>query len=102
MSKAKFTKGEWRASTCSAGGLNTALVYLGSEGGFDLSGAPDCIPNAHLIAAVPDMLILLSLTNQTCTTNGETNEIPNKRNTRNTGELDRTSRAKASNNSIYA
>lgn len=52
--EAKFTQGEWKAKTDS-NGINTALVYLSDKGGFDLSGSPDCIANAHLISAAPEM-----------------------------------------------
>ncbi|MBX2848943.1 MAG: hypothetical protein KTR16_11525 [Acidiferrobacterales bacterium] len=51
MSEAKFTKGEWVASEGVGGG---AIVYI-PNGGFDISGIPDAIFNAHLIAAAPEM-----------------------------------------------
>ena len=50
----KFTKGPWEARTGNLSGVPFALVYV-DGGGFDLSGAPDAIANAHLIACAPDM-----------------------------------------------
>lgn len=50
----RFTKGEWIAETELFGGRQTALIYI-EGGGFDISGAPDAIANAHLIAASPEM-----------------------------------------------
>ncbi len=55
MSEAKFTKGEWVASE---GVGNSAIVYI-PNGGFDISGIPDAMPNAHLIAAAPEMYAML-------------------------------------------
>lgn len=54
----KFTKGEWIAKTTGFDGIKFGLVYI-EGGGFDISGAPDCEANAHLIAAAPDMYKLL-------------------------------------------
>lgn len=59
MSEAKFTKGPWRSRTGNYGGLKTAIVYLSDKGGFDISGCPDCVDNAHLIAAAPEMYEML-------------------------------------------
>jgi len=56
--KEKFTQGEWVAKTGLVGGMKTGLVYI-KGGGFDVSGAPDAIANAHLIAAAPDMYRML-------------------------------------------
>lgn len=53
MSKPKFTKGPWVARTHD-GELKHAVIYL-NGGGFDISNCPDCVANAHLIAAAPDM-----------------------------------------------
>ena len=50
----KFTKGRWEARVCDAP-TKTALVYISNRGGIDISGAPDCIGNAYLMAAAPDM-----------------------------------------------
>ena len=58
MSNEKFTSGEWHAKVHGIGGLNIGIVYI-NGGGFDVSGAPDCVANAHLIAAAPDMYQLL-------------------------------------------
>lgn len=52
MSEAKFTKGEWLAKAENYGGMKTGIIYI-KGGGFDISGAPDAIANAHLIAAAP-------------------------------------------------
>lgn len=60
MNEAKFTKGEWVARTEEFGGMQIALVYV-SGGGFDVSGAPNAIANAHLIAAAPEMYEMLKL-----------------------------------------
>ena len=54
MSNEKFTSGEWHAKVHGIGGLNIGIVYI-NGGGFDVSGAPDCVANAHLIASAPDM-----------------------------------------------
>ena len=61
MSEAKFTKGPWVARTDEYEGIKTAVVYLGNDGGFDLSRAPDCIANAKLIAKAPEMYEMLKL-----------------------------------------
>jgi hypothetical protein len=54
MSKTKFTLGPWEAKTSTYGGIDFGLVYI-KGGGFDVSGAPDPIANAHLISAAPEM-----------------------------------------------
>lgn len=59
MSEVKFTKGRWEAKVDESCGIDVALIYLGNKGGFDLSGAPDCIANANLIAAAPEMYEML-------------------------------------------
>ena len=58
MSQTKFTSGEWLAKTTGVDGIKFGLVYI-EGGGFDVSGAPDCEANAHLIAAAPDMYAAL-------------------------------------------
>ena len=55
--KTKFTEGEWKANA-SEFPFAHGLVYI-NDGGFDVSGAPDCVANAHLIASAPDMYKLL-------------------------------------------
>lgn len=60
MSEPRFTKGEWIARVNNLSGVHCALVYLSDKGGFDISGAPDCIANAHLIAAAPEMYVMLN------------------------------------------
>jgi len=59
MSEARFTKGKWKARV-DDGAVKTVLVYLDNKGGFDISGAPDPIANAHLIAAAPEMYATLN------------------------------------------
>lgn len=54
MIEAKFTKGKWKARVDDSA-VKTALIYLDNKGGFDISGAPDCIANAYLIAEAPEM-----------------------------------------------
>ncbi len=58
MSEAKFTQGKWTARIDDSA-VQTSLIYLSDKGGFDLSGSPDCIANAHLIAAAPEMYEML-------------------------------------------
>lgn len=60
MSKEKFTKGNWVAKTAN-GSIKHAVVYLSDKGGFDISNAPDCIANAHLIASSPEMYEMLNI-----------------------------------------
>jgi hypothetical protein len=55
--KEKFTKGSWLAKTHDEE-IKRAVVYL-NEGGFDISNCPDCVANAHLIAAAPKMYAML-------------------------------------------
>lgn len=50
---AKFTKGEWVANA-SEFPFPHGLIYI-DGGGFDISGDPNCVANAHLIASAPDM-----------------------------------------------
>ena len=54
----KFTKGPWVARTELFGDLKTALIYV-DGGGFDISGSPNCMANAHLIASAPEMYEML-------------------------------------------
>jgi len=68
MSKAKFTKGPWVARTY-GGYIKHAVIYL-DGGGFDISNCPDCIDNAHLIAAAPEMYDMLA------TIENDDNKIP--------------------------
>ena len=60
MREAKFTKGEW---SCRTGNepVPFAVVYLGNEGGFDISDAPHCQANANLIACAPEMYVMLEV-----------------------------------------
>jgi hypothetical protein len=55
----KFTEGKWVANA-SEFPFPHGLVYI-ENGGFDVSGAPDCVANAHLIAAAPDMYAMLEM-----------------------------------------
>jgi hypothetical protein len=57
MSNTGFTKGIWKASVYD-GNFKRAVVYT-PKGGFDISGLPDCISNASLIACAPEMYELL-------------------------------------------
>ena len=54
MSEGKFTKGPWEAKTDKFGGMQIGLIYI-TGGGFDVSGAPDAVANANLIACAPEM-----------------------------------------------
>ncbi|AUR93856.1 hypothetical protein NVP1189B_30 [Vibrio phage 1.189.B._10N.286.51.B5] len=58
--KAKFTDGKWSALTHD-GDLKEAVIYFSDKGGVDLSLAPDCVANAHLMAAAPKMYRLLDV-----------------------------------------
>ena len=49
----KFTKGKWVANASEFPFPHGHVFIQG--GGFDVSRAPDCVANAHLIAAAPDM-----------------------------------------------
>ena len=49
----KFTKGKWVANASEFPFPHGHVFIQG--GGFDVSRAPDCVANAYLIAAAPDM-----------------------------------------------
>ena len=54
----KFTKGEWEAVVDDSL-EKTAIIYLSNKGGINISGAPDCIANAHLIKTAPKLYGML-------------------------------------------
>lgn len=59
MANPEFTKGDWIVKA-SESPVAHGFIYI-NGGGFDISGAPDCVANAHLISAAPVMYAMLEL-----------------------------------------